>query len=103
MPSLNHLHTYERSKTNREIYRCIDPLCTHWDYRDKILGKAIICAKCHVQCTAMQMQLKSGQNRNGAKHLTCLACSKSPKRHEAIAAQEVISDILNLKDLKEVS
>lgn len=94
MPSLNHLHTYERTKSNREIYRCIDPLCTSKDVRENLVGKAIICGKCHQPTIAMQMQLKSGQNRNGAKLLTCLACSHSPRRHEEKAAKEVITELL---------
>jgi len=44
MPALNHLHTYIRSKTNKNIYRCDHPECSHYDSIDKLQGKK---AKCH--------------------------------------------------------
>jgi len=77
--ALNHLHTYERTKSNREIYRCLDPHCTHFTLRERLVGKAVICAKCGQPTLAAQWQLKSGHARNGTKQLTCPACSKRAK------------------------
>ncbi len=93
MASLNHLHTYRRSKDNIDIYRCTDPHCTHYAKRDAILGKEIRCAKCHAPTLALQMQLKSGQNRPGRKDLTCLEHSSSPRATEAAAVSSVLDDL----------
>lgn len=93
MPSLNHIHEYERSKTNIEIYKCTHPSCTHYTTRDLLLGKEIICSKCKEVAVATQMQLKAGQVRKGVKSLTCLKCSRSPKRLEAIASQELVDNL----------
>ena len=46
MSALNHLHIYERSSVNKQIYRCIDPYCTHFCNKALLLGKAAKCFKC---------------------------------------------------------
>lgn len=88
-----HIHTYERSKSNREIYRCIDPGCRHYDRREMIVGKTILCAVCHEPTIALQLQLKSGQSRNGTKKLTCLEHSKSPKAKELAIVGSLVDDL----------
>lgn len=94
MPSLNHIHSYRRSKSNIEIYQCTHPSCTHYTTRDLLLDKEITCHKCKEVTTATQMQLKAGQVRKGVKYLTCLKCSKSPKKHNVIAMEGFIQDFL---------
>ncbi len=94
MSSINHLHTYRRSKDNFDVYRCKDPRCTHFDTRDAIVGKEILCSTCHEPCLALQIQLKAGQNRPGRRELTCLAHSASPRSKEALAVQDVLENLL---------
>ncbi len=46
MPALkNHVHTYERSKKNKRIYRCVHPDCTSYSHVDDLRGKRAKC-KC---------------------------------------------------------
>jgi len=97
MAKLNHLHTYERSKYNMEIYRCIHPKCTSYNRRDMIVGKEIMCGKCHEPTIARQEQLRAGQAKIGVKTLTCILCSKSTKAVELNAVTSVLDELL--KDL----
>lgn len=47
MPSLKHVHTYERSKLNKKTYRCVgDPTCTHFARRELLIGKLAKCPEC---------------------------------------------------------
>ena len=43
MPSLKHLHIYERVKHKPEIYRCIHPECSHYDKKYLLTGKRAKC------------------------------------------------------------
>jgi RNase P subunit RPR2 len=95
MASMKHLHSYERSKNNMEIYRCIHPQCTHFTRRELIVGKEVTCTKCHEPMIAKNEQLHAGHNQIGVKKLTCLMCGNSPKRHQIQAIEDVLSDVLN--------
>lgn len=43
MPAKKHLHTYQRSKLNKEYYRCADPECSHYLHRKMLAGKKALC------------------------------------------------------------
>jgi hypothetical protein len=100
MASLKHLHTYERSKHSMEVYRCIHPQCTHFTRRELIVGKEIMCSKCHQPTIARNEQLHAGHNKIGVKQLTCIMCSNSPKRFAIQAIEDVLGSVLN-NELKE--
>lgn len=95
MASLKHLHSYERSKENMEIYRCVHPQCTHFTRRNLIVGKEITCTKCHLPTLARQDQLHAGQTKIGTKALTCVMCSNSPKRFALQAVEDVLANVLD--------
>lgn len=94
MASLKHLHSYERSKENMEIYRCVHPQCTHFTRRNLIVGKEITCTKCHLPTLARQDQLHAGQTKIGVRTLTCVMCSNSPKRFALQAVEDVLAGVL---------
>ena len=94
MASLNHLHIYERSKYNKEIYRCVHPQCSHYDRRGMIVGKEIECFKCHEVTLARQEQLHVGQFQLGTKVLTCIKCCKNSKKYIPIEVADVLNDML---------
>lgn len=94
MAVLKHRHTYERSKETMEVYRCVHPQCSHFNRRSMIVGKEISCYVCHQPTLARQEQLRSGQVHIGVKRLTCIGCSKSPKRFEIQAIENVLTGIL---------
>jgi len=43
MPSLRHTHTYERMKSRKDYFRCINPDCTHFMHKEMMKGKRAIC------------------------------------------------------------
>lgn len=42
-----HLHTYQRVKGKRDVYKCIHPDCTHFTQKELIVGKRADCPFCH--------------------------------------------------------
>jgi hypothetical protein len=98
MASLKHLHSYERSVKNMEIYKCIHPQCTHFTRRELIVGKEVICTKCHQPTIARNEQLHAGHNQLGVRRLTCLMCSNSPKRFQIQAIEDVLAGVLDNLD-----
>lgn len=101
MASLKHLHSYQRSKYNKEIYRCTHPLCTHYTRRDMLVDKKCTCNKCGSITSARQEQLRSGQNQVGTKDITCLGCSKSIRKHEHIAIEDTISELFETASIED--
>ena len=45
MPTKKHIHIYERvgPRSDNARFRCIDPDCTHFDYRQMIMGNRAQC------------------------------------------------------------
>jgi formylmethanofuran dehydrogenase subunit E len=87
-----HLHTYERSRTNKRVYRCIDPDCSHFTAKDKLEGKRALCIGCGEPFIIPWRQLKN-------KHPKCEFCTKSSNLHEVKSDLEsIISDAIDQED-----
>lgn len=78
-----------------EVYRCVHPQCTHFTRRILIIGKEILCHKCHLPTLARNEQLHAGHSQIGTKVLTCVKCSNSPKRFAIQAVEDVLTSVLN--------
>ncbi len=85
-----HLHEYERSVSNIEIYRCLHPDCSHYAKREFLVGKRAICHKCKNPFLLMQKQLKAGQKVRGILHPTCSFCSKNKKTAKLTELTEIL-------------
>lgn len=85
-----HLHIYQRSVDNKEVYRCIHPDCPHYQRRAYLVGKRAECPKCHQPFIIQQVDVKAGQVKPGKKNLVCFNCSKSPK---AAVQNQIISKL----------
>jgi hypothetical protein len=73
-----HIHMLERSKTNKKIYRCIDPRnpsCTYYQDRQYLEGKQAACNKCGQTFILTWRQLRNFKP-------VCPLCTKSPKSVE---------------------
>ena len=89
----NHsLHTYKRSDRNKQIYKCLDPYCTHYTNKDFLENKAAICPKCHNEFLLTRKSLR-------ARIPVCLMCSRSPKKHLLMASEDIIHETLKDLDL----
>lgn len=94
MPSsMNHIHTYERSKRDKTVYRCAHPDCSHYDRRENLEGKRAHC-KCGEEFIFT--------NKRPQRHFQyavpkCDACRTSKASKVKIAAQELMTDILEQK------
>lgn len=78
-------HIYQRSRTNKTIYRCIHPTCSHYIKRELLEGKKAQCPKCKGLFLIPWQQLK---NRTPV----CEYCTKSPKSAELRLARDVAAD-----------
>lgn len=80
--AIKHLHTYRRSKTNSDIYRCLDPDCTHYTHREFIEGKRALCGKCRSEFIVSKEQLKNALP-------VCINCSHSnaAKAHRGVKTE----------------
>ena len=65
-----HLHEYMRSSGSKNIYRCVDPDCTHYQSKEFLIGKRARCYKCKNEMLLNKSQLSN-------KVPVCLECSKS--------------------------
>ena len=90
------LHEYERSKSNKEIYRCVHPDCHHYKRREFLLGKRAQCFKCKSSFILTRLQLNNF-------HPVCEYCTKSPRAKKNLIvlkiAEELIGTSGDLKDL----
>lgn len=87
------LHIYQRSRDNIEIYRCIHPDCTHYQKRSLIIGKRAEC-KCGTAFIIAAKDVKGGKQK-GKLNLNCFKCSKSPKKLEILAQQEMAEGVMD--------
>lgn len=82
------IHTYERSKNNKEIYRCKYPRCSHYTNRQFLEGKEAECPKCKNSFILTWRHLRN-------KLPVCEFCSKSPKSRELRRARDIAFQALN--------
>ena len=67
-----HIHTYERPRWNRNIYRCIAPDCSHYIQKKLLLGKYGKCPECGSQFILDREKLLRAKPR-------CDFCSNTKK------------------------
>lgn len=83
----NHIHVYERRRTNKEFYRCVHPACTHYSHRDLLENKTALCGIC-----LSPFQLSWEQLRN--KIPRCENCSKAQKiKSHAVPNKSIMEPI----------
>ena len=82
------IHEYERSKNNKDVYRCIHPRCTHYQRREFLVGKEARCAKCKEEFILTWRDLR-------AKKPVCQYCHESKKSRELKVAKEAAFSVLN--------
>lgn len=88
MPALNHIHEYVRSRSNKNIYRCNHPQCSHFTSRELAEGKLALCTQCKNEFILTWDQLKNRAPR-------CLNCSKSKKAQSHRASKSFVDDIVS--------
>lgn len=82
-----HIHEYSRSRTNKKIYRCVHPECTHYNQKEFLEGKKARCRKCHQPFILDKTQLKNKDPR-------CLKCSASKAGAQTRKITEVLEVLL---------
>ena len=87
-PPSKHLHIYQRSKNNKNIYKCVDPDCTHYTNKEFIENKRARCFKCKDEFVIPPSQLKN-------KNVVCDFCSKSTKSVKLNTIKSKLEDILS--------
>lgn len=83
-----HLHTLKRSKTNKTIYRCIDPHCTFYQKAEFIEGKEVICALCGRAYIVDANQLRNATPR-------CEYCQDTKKSRAYLKSIDKISALVD--------
>ena len=87
-----HVHEYERSQSNKKIYRCISPDCAHYQQREFLVGKRAVCHKCKRFFILTWRKLR-------AKRPICDYCVASPQAAEfravRIAAETLFKEQLS--------
>lgn len=91
--AIKHLHTYRRSRANPEIYKCLDPDCTHYTKREFIEGKRALCGKCHSEFIISKEQLKNALP-------VCINCSKSKAADIHRGVKSELEKILSAIDIE---
>ena len=83
-----HIHVYERSKWNKNVYRCADPSCTHFTRKEFIEGKQARCKFCGeiYVMEAYDLRLKNPR---------CSGCSNRTKHKERAETKELLENILD--------
>lgn len=81
-------HIWERSISNKKIYRCKHPDCSTYKDRAFLEGKRAECPKCGELYILTYAKLRN-------KLPTCDMCSKSPKAEELREKRQVADDLLN--------
>ncbi len=91
-PAKDHVHEYIRvnnldGSPDKSRYRCADPDCHHWMYKNFLKGKRSRCSKCHIE----EFFLDNESLRRACP--VCFKCSGSKK------AREVRERLADLEDL----
>lgn len=89
MPSnKDHIHTYERPRWNRSIYRCIDPSCSHYIQKRLLVGKYGKCPECGSQFILDREKLLRARPK-------CDFCSNTKK-------SRALKQVGEIKELQEI-
>jgi len=78
MQSLKHIHEYMRvvnhdGSPDKNRFRCVHPDCSHWSFRNLLMGKRSICSICHTQEIILDTEsLRRAKPR-------CFKCGNSEK------------------------
>lgn len=89
MKPANHiLHRYQRSKANKNVYRCLHPDCSHYARKPLLEGKRAECGKCGEDFILTNKQLN---NFNPV----CDFCSKAKKSKVLKLGVNIMEQILN--------
>lgn len=89
MPAIQHTHSYSKSKTRKDWWKCDHPRCTHWASKEAVEGKLSLCP-----CGREFVMDYDAMLRRRPK---CLMCSTSKKAKEFQAVQTLAASIL-IKD-----
>jgi formylmethanofuran dehydrogenase subunit E len=54
-----HMHSYVRSRQNKNIFRCVHPDCTHYHQKDFLEGKRAVCSLCGETFILDRIQLRN--------------------------------------------
>ena len=88
------IHIWKRSDKNKMYFKCLAPYCPTYKHRDFLEGKAAICPKCKNEFILLRTHLKR-------RIPVCLMCSRSPKKHAALAAQSIMNDLFKEVELQD--
>ena len=95
-----HLHTYERHRKRKNLYRCIDPDCTHVTDKDMLQGKRAMC-KCGEEFILSRYDL------NYLKTPRCENCSNTQdakkKRESKILFDAIFNEAVETPEVSEIS
>lgn len=83
-----HIHTYERPRWDKKIYRCIAPDCSHYINKKLLLGKYGKCPECGAQFILDREKLLRAKPK-------CDFCSNTRKSKElkALAENQTLQQI----------
>lgn len=95
MPSLKHVHTYKKHPLRKGFMMCADAHCTHIENKKLLLGKANKCPFCSNEFELTSEDLKRALPR-------CIDCSDTIKARQRKAAKQIIANVFDNAELKEV-
>lgn len=78
-----HIHTYKKSRRNKEIYRCVHPKCSHYTYRDFLFGKIARCNGCDAEMTLTPRMLRTAAPK-------CDMCRNTKENKERLSIEEIL-------------
>jgi formylmethanofuran dehydrogenase subunit E len=93
MPSIKHLHIYERSKPKHvkpQIFRCVDPDCSHYTTREFLIGKRSRCIQCGTEFILDLVQLAN-------KKPKCINCSDTKESKVKKASRSIMEELFHVE------
>jgi hypothetical protein len=87
-------HELERSRANKNYYRCMHPECSYYQNRTRLEGKRALCHKCKEPFILSWQQLRN-------KYPVCDFCTKSPKAEQLRKLREVTEGIVSPNEEQE--
>lgn len=97
---INHVHTYVKYKKNKwhnkNLFKCNDPHCRHYEEKSLIEGKASLCNKCGLEFVLDYEALRRARP-------TCVACSGTKRGKELRAIRELLGGLTPVFEAEEVT